>query len=271
MVEERATEPDPSLRQRADTRGSGGPVRGGRDAGGPRVAPQDRHRADAPGAGACLPATATVENAKAVIVIRFPTLAEARRCGPTPWGDDGDQLRAGAVEAAHGAISSSRTPSRGRADGMSGPTVDEVGSLSRSCSAGCSAYRLYVAKSPEYPKGYSSTSRARTAGTSWAKGLEYTVTLPTQGRRRAARTFPLVQSPADAGRGRREPERLAVHLPVRWRSEAVRDAVRAFMDVVRQHAPPACVPQVDLHDRRGRVVRPLRADPVAPAGPRADV
>jgi hypothetical protein len=141
------------------------------------------------------PATATVENAVAVIVIRFPTLAEARTMWPDTVGAmSGEQLASLAQWKPPLGDLIVPFAFRGSLDSVTGPTVDEVGSLSPILQRRMFAYRLYVAKSPEYPKGYQLDISGADGGTILGEtDLEYTVTLPTQGQVTRCKDIMVVQ------------------------------------------------------------------------------
>lgn len=143
----------------------------------------------------CYPPTATVENAKAMILIRFPTLQEARSMWPETVGSMSME-DLGALASWKPAQSDIVVPYafRGLQEGMTGPSLDEVGSLSPLLQRRMFCYRLYVAKAPEYPAGYQLDISGANGGTVLGESdMEYTVTLPTQGKTTRCKDIPVVQ------------------------------------------------------------------------------
>lgn len=142
------------------------------------------------------PPTATVETAKAVVLIRHMTLQEAMHEFPDTVGQmDDTKLQS---------LASWRPPSseyitpyamKGAiADGMSGPSVEQVGSLSPQLQRRMFCYHLYVAASPEYPEGYWCVVASAENGQVLAEGtLDYTVTLPVHGKTKRCRDIPVEQ------------------------------------------------------------------------------
>jgi hypothetical protein len=142
------------------------------------------------------PATAGIEDADAVLIQDFCTLAEARKRWPDTVG------KLGATELA--GFASWRPPMAevlvpfpfrsGMQDGATGPSVDEVGSLSPLLQRRMFFYRFIVRKSTEYPDGLQIDISGKDGGTSLArKTLEYNVTLPTQGSTTRCRDIQVVQ------------------------------------------------------------------------------
>lgn len=143
----------------------------------------------------CFPPTATVDVARAMILIRFPTLEEARAWWPETVGQMSAEDLSG-LASWKPAQSDIVVPYafRGTQEGMTGPSLDDVGSLSPLLQRRMFCYRLYVAKSPEYPRGYWLDVSGAQGGTVLDEGdLEYTVTLPTQGKTTRCREVPVVQ------------------------------------------------------------------------------
>ncbi len=83
---------------------------------------------------------------------------------------------------------------KGNGQGASGPSVDEVGSLSPLLQRRMWSYRFYVACCPEYPEGYWLDISGTAGGTILdEKDLSYTVTLPKDGQTTQCLDIPVVQ------------------------------------------------------------------------------
>ena len=143
------------------------------------------------------PPNADIESASAVILVLWCTLDQAIR----KWPDT-----VGKMSATELASLASWRPSvgpdmivpfalrSGLADGQSGPTRDEVGSLSPLLQRRMFYYRLYVGASREYADGLQlDTSGYQGGYTLGQKTLEYTVTLPKGGTVTRCRDIPLEQ------------------------------------------------------------------------------
>lgn len=145
----------------------------------------------------CFPATARVEDADAVAVIDYCTLAEGRARWPETVGQmDDTALRAlagwrptlGEQQVVPYALRN------GLADGASGPALADVGSLSPLLQRRMYFYLLYVKDSPEYAGGYVLEMNGNDSGTLLGEGsLEFEVTLPTGGKEKRCREIPVAQ------------------------------------------------------------------------------
>lgn len=143
----------------------------------------------------CFPAAATIEQAAAVIFIRHHPLSQARALWPKTVGTmKDDELSALASWKPSMAEQLVTYAFKGNNDGTTGPSLDEVGSLSPMLQRRMFSYRLYVKASPEYPGGYWCDLSGAKSGTLLDEGdLEYEVTLPTQGKTKRCRDIPGTQ------------------------------------------------------------------------------
>lgn len=150
----------------------------------------------------CFPVNAAPEHADAMILIRYHSLSEARALWPNTVG----KMSAQDLQA----LAQWKPPMHERAipyalragiaEGASGPSVDEVGSLSPLLQRRMFSYRLYVKKSPEYSAGYYlDISGANIGGTTAGKGMvldegdmEYQVKLPVGGKDIRCKEIPVV-------------------------------------------------------------------------------
>jgi hypothetical protein len=145
---------------------------------------------------ALFPALASIEDADAMLIQDFCTLAE----GMKRWPDSVGKMSATELQG----LTQWRPPNAdiivpftfrsGLAEGQSGPGVDEVGSLSPLLQRRMFFYRFVVKKSPEYPKGFWVDITGYMGGTALQqRDLEYQVTLPTQGSTTRCGDLRLVQ------------------------------------------------------------------------------
>lgn len=142
------------------------------------------------------PPTADIESADFVILLLWCNLSQ----GMKKWPDT-----VGKMSATELASLASWRPSigpdmivpfalRNNADGQSGPSVDEVGSLSPLLQRRMFYCRLYVKSSREYKNGFQLDTSGYQGGTTLGqKTLEYTVTLPKDGTVTRCRDIPLEQ------------------------------------------------------------------------------
>lgn len=142
------------------------------------------------------PATAAIEDAKALLLTDYCTLAEGR----DRWKDT-----VGTMDAAELAGLASWKPyfsdmivpftfRGGIADGMTGPGLDDVGSMSPLLQRRMYFHRLVIRKSSEYPKALQIDITGAKGGFRLGqRSLDYTVTLPTSGKTTRCRDIPFVQ------------------------------------------------------------------------------
>jgi hypothetical protein len=141
------------------------------------------------------PPTADVDRAVAVIFICSCRLSDARSQWPETVGKmDATQLQA---LASWKPVMSDQTVAyafKASADtGASGPSLDDVGSLSPLLQRMMFSYRLYVKSTPEYDGGYWLDVTGAEGGTVLGEGdLEYTVKLPTGGKEKRCTEIPAV-------------------------------------------------------------------------------
>lgn len=143
----------------------------------------------------CFPPTADVDDAAAVILVRWCTLSQARSFWPETVGAM-DMTQLSALASWKPAQSDLIIPYafRGSQEGMTGPSLDEVGSFSPVLQRRMFSYRLYVASSPDYPQGYQLDISGANSGTVLdERTMDYTVTLPTSGKTTRCKDIPLVQ------------------------------------------------------------------------------
>lgn len=144
----------------------------------------------------CFPANARVEDADAVVFIRYYTLAEARALWPKTVGQMTFEQLSGLASwrPAMWDLCVTYAFKGSLADGMSGPSMDDVGTLSPLLQRRMFAYRIYVKACPEYPEGYWLDVSGANGGMALDEGtLEYTVELPVHGKVKRCREIPGVQ------------------------------------------------------------------------------
>lgn len=143
----------------------------------------------------CYPVTATVEQAAAVILIRYMSLSDAIAEWPETVGQmTGDQLLALAQWKPPQAEMIVPFAFRGTNERQSGPSLDEVGSFSPLLQRRMWSYRFYVKACTEYQSGYWLDLSGTNGGTVLdEKDMEYTVTLPTEGSVSRCLDIPVVQ------------------------------------------------------------------------------
>ena len=143
----------------------------------------------------CIPYNAPVERADAVILIRWMTLADARKEWPETVGQMDDKALAALANWRPAMAETMIIPYAfmGLSGGGSGPSVDQVGSLSPLLTKRIYAYRIYVKKSPEYPEGFWADVNQNAKMTLGAGTLEYVVSVPNQGKVTRCRQIPCVQ------------------------------------------------------------------------------
>ena len=141
------------------------------------------------------PITATIEEAVGTLVIGYCTLAEGRTRWKSVAAMSSAQLsqlaswRPGAYDrtvpfAMRGGV----------ADGMTGPSLDDVGSFSPLLQRRMFYYRLYVKPGREYEQGFDLTMSGANGGiTLDEQTMDYQVTLPKGGPTSRCRDLPLVQ------------------------------------------------------------------------------
>lgn len=180
------------------------------------------------------PSHAHPDHCDAHILIRFKSLAEARALWPNTVGKMSKEELA--------ALANWKPPMyeraipfalrAGIAEGASGPSVDEVGSLSPLLQRRMFSYRLYVRKSPEYPAGYWLDVSGAAGGTVLDEGdMEYEVTLPEKGKDIRCKDIPVVMvRPKQDVRGG-DPTGYPFISLFAGSSEAEATLLSAFMDV----------------------------------------
>lgn len=140
-----------------------------------------------------IPANSTPETCQAMILLRWNTLADGRRFWPATVGQM-DQTKLTGLSTWKPAMSDAYVVPfafRALAQGNTGPSLDDVGSLSPLLQKRMFSYRIYVKASPEYPKGYWADVSGTNGGTTLDEGdLEYVVTLPSKGKTPRCRDIP---------------------------------------------------------------------------------
>lgn len=142
------------------------------------------------------PATASIEDAEAILLQDWCSISE----GLKRWPDTVGKMTATQLAG----LASWRPPMAdqlvpftfrsGLSDGQSGPSVDEVGSLSPLLQRRMFFYRFVVKKSPEYKNGFWLDISGTNGGTVLKQAtLDYDVTLPTQGKVTRCRDLQFVQ------------------------------------------------------------------------------
>jgi hypothetical protein len=142
------------------------------------------------------PAEATIEEADAAIVTDYCTLADAIGRWPETVGQMTPEQLAGLASWRPWFSDMIVTfPFKGgAADGMTGPAMTDVGTLSPLLQRRMFYHRLYVRKSKEYPNGLTIDISGANGGTRLdQRSMEYTVTLPTAGKTTRCRDIPLTQ------------------------------------------------------------------------------
>jgi hypothetical protein len=142
------------------------------------------------------PAHAPIEDASAALITDYCTLEEGRKRWPDTVGTmTMEELKA--LASWKPSMSEMIVPFTfrgGIAEGMTGPSLDEVGSLSPLLQQRMFFYRLYVTKSKEYQSGLILDLSGADGGKRLGQdSMEYTVTLPTHGQTTRCRDIPLVQ------------------------------------------------------------------------------
>lgn len=142
------------------------------------------------------PPTAALEEAAAIVLTDYCDLSEGRK----RWPDTVGQMTTEQLNSL-----TKWTPSfsemvvpftfrNGIAEGMTGPSMDEVGSLSPLLQKRMYFHRLMVRDSSEYQSGLLLDITGADGGTLLGREtMEYTVQLPTAGKTTRCRDIPLVQ------------------------------------------------------------------------------
>lgn len=145
----------------------------------------------------CFPATARVEDATAVAILSYCTLGDGRTRWPQTVGQMDDTKLRSLANWRPSLGEQSIIPyalRNGLADGASGPSLAEVGSLSPLLQRRMYYYRLYIPQSPEYPEGYYCDLNGLDGGTELERGtLGYTVTLPDGSTDKRVTDVPIAQ------------------------------------------------------------------------------
>jgi hypothetical protein len=144
----------------------------------------------------CIPYNAPVERADAVILFRWMTLADARKQWPKTVGQMDDKQLSGLAAWRPAMAETMVIPYAfmGLSGGGSGPSTDQVGSLSPLLTKRMYSYRIYVKKSPEYPEGFWADVSGAVGSPVFDSGtLEYQVKHPTQGTITRCKQIPVVQ------------------------------------------------------------------------------
>lgn len=144
----------------------------------------------------CFPYNAPAEQADAVILIRWMTLADAVKQWPKTVGPMTD-TQLNALAGWRPAMAETMTipyAFLGLSGGGSGPSPAQVGSLSPLMTKRMYSYRIYVKKCPEYPEGFWADVSGATGFPVLDSGtMDYTVTVPTQGKVTRCKQIPVVQ------------------------------------------------------------------------------
>lgn len=215
----------------------------------------------------CFPATSTPENCSALVLIRYTNLSDAR----AEWPDTVGKMSKEDLQAMASwkpPLSERAIPyalRAGIAEGASGPTVDEVGSLSPLLQRRMFSLRLYVSKKPEYQHGYFVDVSGAKGGTVLGEGdLSYEVTLPEKGKDIRCKDIPVVMvRPMQDVRGG-DPTGYPFISRFAGSSEAEATLLSAFMDICDNMLHPhvffrstASVDEDDWADR----VQPIILNP----------
>ena len=144
----------------------------------------------------CIPATASVEDADMLILTDFCTIAEGR----TRWKETVGTMTSEDLAAlaqwrpSYADMIVPFTFRGGQADGIAGPSVDEVGSFSPLLQRRMFFHRCFISKSTEYPDGLHLDITGANGGQRLGQQtMEYEVTLPVGGKETRCRDIPMVQ------------------------------------------------------------------------------
>lgn len=216
------------------------------------------------------PATARVEEATAVAVLLYCTLGDGRQRWPETVGQMDDVTLRSLANWRPSLGEQQVVPyalRNGLADGASGPSLAEAGSLSPLLQRRMYWYRLYVAQSPEYPDGYWCDVQGLDGGTELGRGdLAYTVKMPDGGEERRVREIPLVQVTPQKDVIGGDPMGFPVLSRFAGASEASATLYAAMMDMCDNMLHPhvfipstTAIDEVDWSDR----TRPIVVNPQA--------
>jgi hypothetical protein len=209
------------------------------------------------------PATAAIEDAQAAIVTDYCTLSDAIARWPDTVGkmttEELSQLASWRPSFADMVVPF--TFRGGEGAGMTGPSLEQVGTLSPLMQKRMFFHRLYVLKSSEYPDGLMLDISGANGGTRLdQKTMEYAVTLPTAGKTTRCRDIPLSQITPIQDVGDLDP--MGWPFEARFDGSAQADAtiMSEYLDALARMANPHVFIRSTRRDRRRRVVRPLKAD-----------
>lgn len=141
------------------------------------------------------PATAPIEDADVLILTDWCTLAEGRTRWPETVGQMNSEQLMGLTQW-RPSFADMLVPFafRGGADGMTGPDMATVGSLSPLLQKRMFFHRVYIRASKEYKNGFALDISGANGGTRLSRStLDYSVTLPTAGKTTRCRDIPFVQ------------------------------------------------------------------------------
>ncbi len=186
------------------------------------------------------PPTQRAEHAKAVILLKYCTLQEAVDTWETAQGMSPEQLAQ---------LASFRTPYPymivpsaflgGIADGVAGPALAEVGSLSPLMQRRMYWYRVYVADCPEYPHGLWLDVSGANGGTVLKREtLAYTVQMPKKGTDLRCRDIPVVQETPTPDIQGLDPMGWPFEARFAGSSEATATLIAGYLDALNQRLHP---------------------------------
>lgn len=143
------------------------------------------------------PATADINDATACVLILWMPLADAMKKWPETVGKMTQEQLLGLAAWRPAFGSENIVPFALKntvADGQTGPGPEQIGTISPLMQRRMFFYRLYIAKSPEYPKGFQLDTSGYDGGTTLGeKTLEYVVQLPKGGEEPRCRDIPVEQ------------------------------------------------------------------------------
>lgn len=180
------------------------------------------------------PFSAPPELAKAVILLCYGTLADGRERWPKTVGTMGTEAiqKLSQWSPPQGETLILPFAFRGTSSGATGPELSEVGSFAPLLQRRMYWYRLYIKASPEYENGFWADISGANGGTLLEQGtLDYTVTVPGQGKVRRCRDIPVVMIRPQEDVNNGDPLGWALIARFAGASEAEATLMAAFMDV----------------------------------------
>lgn len=142
----------------------------------------------------CFPPDRGPEHCDALILLRSCTLAELRDRYPETVGQMGqaELIQLASWKPPTTDLSTLPFALRGLSDASSGPSLEQVGSLSPVLQRRVYTYLLYVKAGPDYKNGYWLEMNGANGGTELGEGtLDYAVTVPREGKVTRCRDIPV--------------------------------------------------------------------------------